>query len=108
MKANVISRQYSSSQSVEIAGKDVDYDMNSTYLQMSFLGISDESLSCVYAANEGNEAISKMKMQLLLKIMRMMMNMIIIDNAHDEESDGYDTKTKEDHSNYEDEDTEAT
>nr|GFB09052.1 polyadenylate-binding protein-interacting protein 5-like [Tanacetum cinerariifolium] len=43
----------SSSQSAEIAGKDVDYDLNLTYLHMSFLGISDESLSGVYATNEG-------------------------------------------------------
>nr|GEZ60685.1 hypothetical protein [Tanacetum cinerariifolium] len=44
----------SSSQSAEIAGKYVDYDMNLTYLQMSFLGISNESLSGVYATNKGD------------------------------------------------------
>ncbi|GJX39184.1 hypothetical protein Tco_0252487 [Tanacetum coccineum] len=44
----------SSSQSAEIARKVIDYDMNLTYLQMSFLGISDESLSGVYATNEGD------------------------------------------------------
>lgn len=57
----------SSSQSVEIAGKDVDYDMNLAYLQMIFPGISDESLSGVYAANGGDmEATLEMLDQLEL------------------------------------------
>ncbi|GJV96114.1 polyadenylate-binding protein-interacting protein 6 [Tanacetum coccineum] len=57
----------SSSQSAEIAGKDADYDMNLAYLQMSFPGISDESLSGVYAANGGDmEATLDMLDQLEL------------------------------------------
>nr|GEV04888.1 DnaJ homolog subfamily B member 4 [Tanacetum cinerariifolium] len=57
----------SSSQSAETAVKDVDYDMNFVYLQMSFPGISDESLSGVYAANGGDmEATLDMLDQLEL------------------------------------------
>ncbi|KAI3755990.1 hypothetical protein L1987_55801 [Smallanthus sonchifolius] len=47
----------SSSNSSELAGKqalDVDHDMNLTYLQMVFPGVSDESLSSVYTACGGD------------------------------------------------------
>ncbi|KAL4567767.1 hypothetical protein LXL04_023360 [Taraxacum kok-saghyz] len=52
----------------ELAGKqamDVDHDMNLAYLQMTFPGVSDESLSSVYLANRGDmEATVDMLNQL--------------------------------------------
>ncbi|CAH1424342.1 unnamed protein product [Lactuca virosa] len=58
----------SSSHSAEVAGKqalDIDHDMNLAYLQMTFPGVSDESLSSVYMANRGDmEATVDMLNQL--------------------------------------------
>ncbi|KAI3700266.1 hypothetical protein L2E82_44888 [Cichorium intybus] len=60
----------SSSHSAEVAGKqtmDIDHDMNLAYLQMTFPGVSDESLSSVYMANRGDmEATVDMLTQLEL------------------------------------------
>lgn len=58
----------SSSSAAELAGKqamDIDHDMNLAYLQMTFPGVSDESLSSVYLANRGDmEATVDMLNQL--------------------------------------------
>lgn len=61
----------SSSHSAEVAGKQamdvIDHDMNLAYLQMTFPGVSEESLSSVYMANRGDmEATVDMLNQLEL------------------------------------------
>ncbi|GJV31039.1 tRNA-splicing endonuclease subunit Sen2-1-like protein isoform X1 [Tanacetum coccineum] len=56
------------------------------YIPLSKRGTGHESKG-YESTVVGNEAISKMKMQVLLEITRMMMNMTRNDNAHDEESD---------------------
>ncbi|KAF5806862.1 putative polyadenylate-binding protein-interacting protein [Helianthus annuus] len=60
----------SSSHTAELAGKqalDIDHDMNLAYLQMVFPGVSDESLSSVYTACNGDiEAAVEMLSQLEL------------------------------------------